>query len=127
MPDRASITAGHEIGDARVRPIIIGALILAASAGIALLIVYGAFTFFGSRPVEQSNPMSSVKPQVPPTPRLQDNPSIEPQPLPAREDMVLSTYGWSDKNAGTVRVPIDRAMELMLQRGFPTRPAVPTR
>jgi len=40
---------------------------------------------------------------------------------------VLSTYGWTDKNAGVVRIPIDRAMELQLERGFPTRKETPKR
>ena len=31
----------------------------------------------------------------------------------------LNTYGWVDRRAGVVRVPIDRAMQLLLQRGLP--------
>ena len=37
------------------------------------------------------------------------------------EDAVLTTYGWVDQNAGTVRIPIDRAKALVLERGLPTR------
>ena len=33
----------------------------------------------------------------------------------------LSSYGWVDKDGGVARIPIDRAMEVMLQRGFPAR------
>jgi hypothetical protein len=36
-----------------------------------------------------------------------------------KEDEILATYGWMDKNAGTVRIPIDRAKDLLLQRGIP--------
>jgi hypothetical protein len=39
----------------------------------------------------------------------------------AKEHETLSTYGWVDKNAGVVRIPIERAKELILERGFPTR------
>ena len=39
----------------------------------------------------------------------------------AKEDAILTTYGWADQNAGLVRIPIDRAKELVLERGFPTR------
>jgi hypothetical protein len=39
------------------------------------------------------------------------------------EDEKLSTYGWVDKNAGRVRIPIDRAMDLVVQRGLPVRAA----
>ena len=34
---------------------------------------------------------------------------------------LLNTYGWVDKQNGIVRLPIDRAMELLLQRGLPVR------
>jgi hypothetical protein len=37
------------------------------------------------------------------------------------EDEILSTYGWVDKNAGTVRIPIERAKALLLERGLPVR------
>jgi hypothetical protein len=36
----------------------------------------------------------------------------------------LNEYGWVDRNAGTVHIPIDQAKELLLQRGLPSRPAV---
>lgn len=38
-----------------------------------------------------------------------------------REDRTLQTYGWVDQNAGLVRIPIDRAKDLALERGFPVR------
>ena len=37
------------------------------------------------------------------------------------EDELLTVYGWVDKNAGIVRIPIDEAMKLTLQRGLPAR------
>ena len=39
------------------------------------------------------------------------------------ENEVLEGYGWVDRNAGTIRIPIDRAKELLLQRGLPVRGA----
>ena len=43
----------------------------------------------------------------------------------AAEDAQLKNYGWVDKGAQTVRLPIDRAKDLLIQRGLPTRAAVP--
>jgi hypothetical protein len=40
-----------------------------------------------------------------------------------REEEVLNTYGWVDQKAGVARIPIDRAMALMAQRGLPTEPS----
>ena len=38
------------------------------------------------------------------------------------EDNELYSYGWVDEKAGTVHIPIDRAMELLVERGLPVRP-----
>ncbi len=38
----------------------------------------------------------------------------------------MHSYGWVDQPAGVVRIPIDRAMELLAQRGLPTRPQAGT-
>ena len=38
-----------------------------------------------------------------------------------REHQMLTTYGWVDQNAGTVRIPLEKAKELLLQRGLPVR------
>jgi hypothetical protein len=42
-----------------------------------------------------------------------------------QEDAVLSGYGWVDKNAGTVRIPIEEAMRLTVERGLPSRADAP--
>jgi hypothetical protein len=50
----------------------------------------------------------------------------EPTELDAfrrREDAILRGYGWSDEAGGTARIPVERAKELLLQKGFPVRPA----
>ena len=47
--------------------------------------------------------------------------------LREQDAAALTTYGWVDKKAGVVRIPIDRAMELQLERGFPTRKEASTR
>ena len=39
----------------------------------------------------------------------------------AAEEKVLQTYGWVDKEQKIVRIPIDRAMELLAERGLPAR------
>ncbi len=38
-----------------------------------------------------------------------------------REAAELESYGWIDRKSGIVRIPIDRAMDLLAQRGLPTR------
>jgi hypothetical protein len=116
--------AGHEVKDASVHPIVITGAALAVVVALVGLIVYGMFRYLASRPVSRgvSNPMAETnQQQVPPEPRVDDHPQMELQQLRDEEDHLLSTYGWVDKEKGIVRIPIDRAMELQLRRGFPVR------
>ena len=54
-------------------------------------------------------------------PHLQLAPTEDLKKFREREDAELNTYGWIDRTAGVVRIPIERAMELVLQRGLPVR------
>jgi len=59
-----------------------------------------------------------------PTPRLlNDDGNQDVADLHAREDILLDNYSWVDKSKGKVRIPIERAMELIAQRGLPVAPA----
>ena len=58
-----------------------------------------------------------------PAPQLEVNERTELNGERLREEDTLSTYGWVDQKAGTVRIPIDRAMDLLAQRGLPVRSA----
>jgi hypothetical protein len=55
-------------------------------------------------------------PPVPPEPRLQVDPRAEFQEYLLEQRRILSTYGWISREQGTVRIPIDRAMELISER-----------
>jgi hypothetical protein len=61
--------------------------------------------------------VAAVRPEIP---RLQISPPVELGELRAREDAELNSYGWVNRTSGIVRVPINRAMELMLQKGLPS-------
>jgi hypothetical protein len=59
-----------------------------------------------------------------PTPRLQtDDGYQEIADMHAKEDLLLDNYSYVDQSKGTVRIPIDRAMELIAERGLPVAPA----
>ncbi len=124
MEEHLSPTAiGHETRDADIRPIVYTGIGLALTAVAVGIFVYGIFKYLGGHAIAtiQVNPMSVEDQQIPPAPRLEEHPAIELRQLHAQEDQMLSTYGWVDKKTGVVHIPIDRAMDLMLQRGFPTR------
>ena len=37
-------------------------------------------------------------------------------------EAALASYGWVDRDAGVAHIPIERAMEILAERGLPTRP-----
>jgi hypothetical protein len=56
------------------------------------------------------------------TPRLQgDDGNQDTADLHIREDLLLDNYSWVDRSKGTIRIPIERAMELIAQRGLPVQ------
>lgn len=119
---------GHEGTDVNIKLIVVVLSILAGMAAIVCVLVYGIFAYLADHPLSTvpPNPMAeTATQQFPPAPRLQVHPTIELEELRSEEDKILSTYGWTDKNAGIARVPIDRAIDLALQRGFATRPNSP--
>jgi len=63
--------------------------------------------------------------RTPPEPRLEPYPLAPRAKLRAEEEEILTTYGWVDKDRGLVRVPIDRAMELLVERGLPPAKPMP--
>jgi hypothetical protein len=56
-----------------------------------------------------------------PEPRLQTAPALDMAAFRAREESELNSYGWVNRTAGVVRIPIQKAMELIAQRGLPVR------
>lgn len=107
------------------------ALWLSVAMVISIAIVYGTFWFFEGRARSASQqaqkyPLAaSVPAKAPPTPNLQTQPFRDVYQLRAAEHRKLMEYGWVDKDGGVTHIPIDRAMEVMLQRGFPTRADAP--
>lgn len=56
-----------------------------------------------------------------PAPQLEIDERTQLNNIRLREEQTLSTYDYVDEKAGTVRIPIERAMNLIAQRGLPVR------
>jgi hypothetical protein len=102
------------------------ALWLSVAMVISFAIVYGTFRFFEDQAQDadraaQRFPLAAGALRPGPTPALQTQPFKDLYTLRAEEARRLETYGWVDKEGGVTRIPIDRAMEVLLQRGFPVR------
>jgi hypothetical protein len=103
------------------------ALWLSVAMLISVAIVYGSFWFFegqerSASELAQKYPLAVGQTKAPPLPNLQTQPFTDVYELRHSENEKLTTYGWVDKEGGIARIPVDRAMEVILQRGFPSRP-----
>ena len=71
---------------------------------------------------ERRYPLAATEePRMPPVPRLQQFPRNELYTFRNEERDRLQTYGWESKAAGTVHIPIEEAMKLMVERGLPAQ------
>jgi hypothetical protein len=115
----------HEHSDVNIAAILGFGGGLFAVIVIVYAIVLGLFGFFDSRDGVQTPseyPLAVARGlRVPPEPRLQTDPRQDLANLRAKEDEQLGSYGWVDKNAGVVRIPIEAAMRLTLERGLAAR------
>ena len=126
---------GFEQQDLDSRNIYVFLITLAVVAAMILVILYGFYRFVDAywrdrQPAQ--NPLVKVETDTRaitpadiakfPQPRLETNEQNELNGLRISEQNTLHSYGWVDQKAGTVHIPIDRAMQLIVQRGLPTRP-----
>lgn len=123
-----SLERKHEVSEKRVRNVLI-------IAGAAVFLLFGSlivcggmiYLFARHRAMQNMKPLGlilapNLKPlERFPKPNLQiDDDHAEMMKLYAAQNSKLNSYGWVDRSNGIVRIPIDRAMDLILQRGLPT-------
>jgi hypothetical protein len=123
---RESIEAGYDKSEVNVTAVLkIGVWIIALAITIHLLI-WGVFRYFDINQIREGKlkepaPLVSLREKLPPEPRIQASPQWDLIQLRQEEEKELNSYGWVDRNSGTVRIPIDKAIDLMIQRGVPVR------
>src|SRR5690348_12384005 len=111
-------SAGYEHREASIRMIVGSIIILAVCVVVtcalmlAMFKVLHATTGRGERLSDLASPS-----MLAPEPRGGDKPWVQRQRLRNHETQVLSGYG-VDPQGGTIHIPIDRAMDLLMQRGL---------
>ena len=123
----SNLEVHHEHSDVNIRAILMFGVGLIVVGVVISLAVGGLFRYLDNREARRQGapqyPLAAAQgSRVPPEPRLQTNPRQDLADLRAREESTLGTYGWVDKNAGVVRIPIEEAVRKTLERGLPTRP-----
>ena len=113
---------GHESTDANPR------VLAYAFAGLSLLLIvtfvamWALFVYFDSS-AQKSQPSKANQwgkvDDRPPEPRLQTSPGADMKQMLERENHLMQSYGWVNKASGLVRIPVDRAMDIVAKQGLP--------
>jgi hypothetical protein len=148
-PDEVDASAGYEQADVRVTGIVVFLVALGIFVAVTGVLCYGIGKIInagmdkedgpnskwtrtanirqlGNLPnnPEMQNKVAQLAQQFP-TPRLQlDDGNQEIADLHAKEDLLLNNYSWVNQSQGKVRIPIEQAMALLVERGLPVATAV---
>jgi hypothetical protein len=116
---------GYETRDIRIRPILYSALLLvllALGSQLGMLVLFRDYQAKDKLLNASQRPLAAeLRREEPPEPRLQTHPLADLAALHAWEDRIMTTYAWVDRSAGTVRIPVDRAKDMIVERGLPVR------
>jgi hypothetical protein len=125
MSEQEKPRAGYELSDISTRVVVVFATALVVAGIVIHVLVWLLYIYFGhvaAVTYSRQYPLSSVGPApLPAAPMLQVKPREELKQLRVEEEAILASYAWVDPNAGIVRIPIDRAMQLVLERGLPVK------
>ena len=126
MSDQGTVNPDvhHETSDVNIRAILgfgLGLIVVGIFIHFAIYLLFMFFTSREARVAPEFPLAVGQEHRLPPEPRLQTNPRQDLRDLLKQEDDILGHYGWVDRNAGVVRIPIDEAMKLVVQRGLPSR------
>lgn len=122
--DPNSIKAGRELADVSIPSLFHQAAYLVVVCVAVWLLMVGFLKFAMNRLESGDAPVSALaRPagQLPPEPRLLTNEPGNLRDFRATEAQKLEHYGYVDQAAGTVHIPIDRAKDLLIERGLPAR------
>ena len=112
---------GYETRDANARGIFNFLVFLGLMLVVSGFVCWGLFRYFSSRqPGPADSPFEDTR-ELPLGPQLQVNPREDWLKFHEQQEQELETYEWENRGSGIVRVPIERAMDLLLQKGLPVQ------
>jgi len=128
---------GYEHQDLQASGVLYFLLGLAVVTLLCIVALRGAFVVLDHREKALEPPVNPLVTNVPadtrhiapeypqsafPNPKLEEDERGQFNGILLNEERTLNSYGWVDEKGGAVRIPIERAMELLAQRGLPVRP-----
>jgi hypothetical protein len=113
-------TSAYETRDADARGVFWFLVVMGLALVFTLVLCWALFRYFSATEAEPNpvSPFAETR-QLPSGPQLQVNPREDWLKFHAAQQQALESYAWEDREAGTVRVPVERAMELLLEKGVP--------
>jgi hypothetical protein len=128
LPDLTDPRQRHEERDVNVWAIGKVGIGLVLTTIASILIVLGVFRFlevqYKSQPAERPQLIQDAR-QLPPEPRLVPNEPENLLQMRTAEDQILNGYSWADQQHTQVKIPIDQAIDKLLQKGLPSRAQAP--
>ncbi|TAM82832.1 MAG: hypothetical protein EPN47_09325 [Acidobacteria bacterium] len=124
MPHSGDPKHRHETREAVPRYILFFAAGLGMAVVAGFLVSWGTLAYFKSHqnyaPPKSAISAGRVLPP-PGVPQLQTHPEADLQVYLKKQHEILDSYGWVDRKNNVVRLPIQRAMNILLQQGLPVR------
>lgn len=115
---------GYERRDASIPALLQFGFWLAVIIIVVLVAMKWTFFYF-AKTQELGPPASPLATEnarlLPPNPRLQAHPRADLENYCQAEQHEINSYGWVDQQDGIARVPVDRAMDIVIERGLPAR------
>jgi len=108
----------HEtINDVNVRRIFRIAIIFIVVGAAIHLGIWWMFSFYRNVDARKDVRQTLIEspPPIPPEPRLQINPTEDWQTFRRQQQNILNSYGWASREQERVRIPIERAMERVVE------------
>jgi len=120
--ENGSGDSNFEARDAHIRPLFLFLVGLAVLCVASFLIARSLQHRWNLEVDSRSapHPMQEVR-STPTAPLLQPTTRVDLAEHRAKEDAILNGYGWIDAENDVVHIPVQRAMELLLERGLPAR------
>jgi nitrate reductase NapE component len=125
--NQVTAEVGHELSDLSPRRISFFAIGLAALVIIALLVCYGLLVWMIKAEARRAEPPNqfAVLPEPMVQPRLAVEPGRALKAMRRQEQTRLKGFGWVDQEKGIVHIPIERAMDMLVEKGLPARQSKP--
>lgn len=119
LPQAVREGKGHEEKDADVASLVLIGLVLLLLLLLVQLIVWMTLRHLRANRNAKEQGTSWASERSFPDPRLQTDPALDLAKMRAHDDRELNTYGWIDRKSGIARIPIERAMQIIAERGLP--------